>query len=91
MPFSEPFEVYFNPAEFGVTALLRGSTPVNGIFDAAYLEPLGNSVEGVAPVFSCAFPGAVQGDSLTISGSAYVIRGVEPDGTGLFLWRLERQ
>ncbi len=94
MPFAEALAPFFNPAEFGVAALYNGATTVNGIFDAAYLEPLGNDVEGYGPVFQCAaasVPSAAHGDTFLISSVTYKVRGVEPDGTGVVLLRLEKQ
>lgn len=97
MPFAEALAPFFDPADFGIEAayLPLGSTddpvPVNGIFDKAYVDPLG-VVEGAAPVFTCAaasVPAVKHGDALTIDGTTYTVRGVEPDGTGVVLLRLE--
>ena len=93
MPFAEDLAPFFAPSDFGSAALWNGA-PVLGIFDRVYLEPIGNSVEGTSPVFQCpaaSVVGVAQGDTLTIAGDAYTVRGVEPDGTGLVLLRLEAQ
>jgi hypothetical protein len=33
--------------------------------------------------------GAVQGDTLTIDATAYIVRNIEPDGTGVTRLRLQ--
>lgn len=93
MAFAEDLDVFFSPADFAVAATLQG-VAVNGIFDEDYVEPLGNLVEGRAPVFTCAAaaaPAAAQGQTLVIGARTFKVRGVEPDGTGLVLLRLEEQ
>lgn len=93
MPFAENFALFFKTADFASAATLAGA-PVNGIFDAAYLEPLGNIVEGVGPAFTCAaadVPAVAQGQTLVVNATTYKVRGVEPDGTGVVLLRLEKQ
>jgi hypothetical protein len=35
-------------------------------------------------------PGAAQGDAVTVGATAYAVRGVQPDGTGMTLLLLER-
>jgi hypothetical protein len=80
--------------DFAVVALYNGATPVSGIFDAAYEEPLGNDVEGYGPTFQCAaadVAGVTQGKTLVINAGTYKVRGVKPDGTGLMLLKLEAQ
>lgn len=94
MPLTEDLSVFFDPTAFGVTAILNNSISVNGLMDLAYAEPLGNLVEGSTPVFTCAAidVGTVaHGASLTVSGRDYKVVGVEPDGTGIVVLRLERQ
>jgi hypothetical protein len=90
----EPVATYFDPAFFGIAATYNGSATVNGILDLAYYEPLGNVAEGSAPVFTCAaadVPSVAHGDTLVIGARTYKVCGVEPDGTGIVLLRLERQ
>jgi hypothetical protein len=92
--FAEDLAGFFEVADFAVAALYNGATTVNGILDLAYLEPLGNTVEGSAPVFTCAaasVPAAAHGDTLVVAGRTYKVQGVEPDGTGVVLLRLELQ
>lgn len=94
MAFAEDLAPFFSTSDFAVSALYNGATTVNGILDLAYLEPLGNAVEGSAPVFTCAaadVPVVAQGDTLAIGAATYKVRGVEPDGTGIVVLRLEKQ
>jgi len=88
----EDLDAYFDPDEFGVTARwsFNGSL-VNGIFDAAYVDPLG-LFEGSAPVFiarASAFDDDLaQGQTLRIDSTTYTIAEVRPDGTGVVTVRL---
>jgi hypothetical protein len=94
MPFTEDLSVFFDPLMFGVTAVFNGTTSVNGLMDLAYAEPLGNLEQGSAPVFTCAASDVgpvAHGDSLVAAGRTYKVCGVEPDGTGIVLLRLELQ
>jgi hypothetical protein len=95
MAFTEDLTVFFNPADFAVAALYNGAITVNGIFYAEYVEALGaNVVAGTGPVFQCAaadLPAIAQGDTLVIGATTYKVVGIEPDGTGLLLLKLERQ
>lgn len=91
MAFTENLAPFFATGDFAVPATLQG-VAVNGIFDAEYREPLGGLVEGHAPIFQCAaaqIPSVTTGQTLIVNGSSYTVRGVEPDGTGVTLLRLE--
>jgi hypothetical protein len=79
-------------ADFGVVATWSGVGQVTGIFDAAYIDPLGQ-FEGSAPVFHAAsadLEGIEQGDTLTVDDVVYTVVEVQPDGTGMVLVRLRR-
>lgn len=95
MPFVEDLAPFFEETEHGTAALYDGATdPIFGIFDRAYLEAIGNFAEGTGPVYVCAaasVPGVAHSKALIISGTTYLVRGVEPDGTGVVLLRLEEQ
>lgn len=94
MPFTEDLTPFFETADFATAATYNGATTVNGIFDREYIEPLGNIVEGTAPVFMCALadlPSVDHDDTLLIGATTYKVKGVEPDGTGVVLLRLEKQ
>ena len=91
--FAEELAVFFDPADHGTEALYDGATvPINGIFDAEYVEPL--SIESSGPAYTCAaadVPGVAHGDPLVINGTTYLVRGVKPDGTGVVVLKLEEQ
>lgn len=90
MAFTEPIAGFFGTDGFAVSATLAG-VAVTGIFDAAYYEPLGE-VQGRQPMFmlpTASAPSAVHGQSLVIGATTYTVRGVEPDGTGVTVLRLE--
>lgn len=94
MAFTEDLSAFFDVAGFAVAALYQGVTTVDGIFDADYAEPLGNIAEGRSPVFiyrSADLPSVAHGHTLVINATTYLVRGVEPDGTGVTLLRLEEQ
>ena len=93
MAFAEDLAPFFATSDFGSAATI-GAATVNGILDTAYLEPLGNAVQGNAPVFLCRtadVASIAHGTSIVIAGVTYKVRGVEPDGTGVTLLRLEKQ
>lgn len=94
MAFVEDLRPFFDTAGFAITATFKGTITVNGLLDLAYIEPLGNTVEGRAPIFTCAeadIPAVAHGDTLDAAGRNYKVVGVEPDGTGVVVLRLERQ
>lgn len=83
-------DVFMRTADFAEVAL-AGATPINGIFDNGYGDALG--VSGSTPVFTCKSSDATglsPGTStLTIRSSSYLVVGVEADGTGVTLLRLQ--
>lgn len=84
----EDFAAYF--ADFGVPATLNGVI-VRGIFDNAYGESF-SLVASSSPVFRLPSSIAVAtGQTLVIAATTYTVVGVEPDGTGLTVLRLEKQ
>lgn len=92
MAFTEPIAGFFNTADFAVTGTLAGVS-VTGIFDNGYFEPFGE-VEGRQPTFvlpTASASSVAQGQSLVIGAATYKVRGVEPDGTGVTVLRLELQ
>lgn len=93
MPFTESIADFFQTGDFATAATWSvGSATKNVIFDADYLEPLGNLVEGAQPVAvarAADFPAVAHGQTLTINGTVYTIRGVEPFDAGLVRLRLE--
>ena len=92
MAFTEPIASFFGTDDFAVTATLAGVS-VTGIFDNGYAEPFGE-VEGRQPTFllpTASAPIVAHGQSLVIGAATYKVRGVEPDGTGVTLLKLELQ
>ena len=92
MAFTENFAPFFSTSDFAVTGTLAGS-PVTGIIDAQYIEALGD-VEGRQPVFllpTASAPSVAHGQVLVVGAKTYKVRGVESDGTGVTLLRLEEQ
>jgi hypothetical protein len=90
--FTEPLAAFFDTDGFAVSATLAGVS-VTGIFDNEYYEPMGE-VQGASPVFTlptASASTAAHGQSLVIGATTYKVRGVEPDGTGVTLLRLEKQ
>lgn len=95
MAFAENLAPYFNTAEFADSATLDG-TSVNGIFDGEYTDPL--DVESSGPVFTlptASSSSAAHGQTLVIAtghgAGTYKVRGVQPDGTGVTVLKLEKQ
>lgn len=97
MAFTEDLSEFFDTTYgFAVTATYNGSTSVNGIFDAEYFEPDAGfaGVQSSQPVFLCRtadVSSATHGQVLVVNSATYHIAGVEPDGTGLTLLKLEKQ
>lgn len=94
MAFTENLAPFFSISDFAVAALWKGTTSVNGIFDNGYLEAIAGVTEGSAPTFTCSaadVPSVAHGDALVVNAASYQVRGVEPDGTGVVLLRLEAQ
>ena len=90
MPFTEDMTAFFSTAEFA-TAATVGGVAVNGIFDNAYAMAMG-FVAGTSPallVASASVPSAAVGDAVTLGAVSYTVAGVEPDGTGVTLLRLQ--
>lgn len=88
MPFAEDLALFTDPADFGVaasyTAAGEAAATVNGIFDREWSNELG--MEGSGPLFRCAaadVPNVAHGDELVVGGVSYVVKGVNPDGTGM--------
>lgn len=94
--FSESLGVFFDVATgFAVNATYQGSTiPV--ILDSAYSgvdqgQVLIDAMDTQVLVQDSLVPTVRQGHLLTIGTTVYKVTGVEPDGTGLSVLRLEKQ
>ena len=86
--------IFFNVDDFGVAATYNGGT-VNGIFDNEFFEADAGGMVAVAiqqPRFLCRtsdVSAAAEGDGIVINSVSYVIRVVQPDGTGMTTLVLE--
>lgn len=92
MTFTEPLDVFF--ADFGETAIWKGSVSVTVLFDDGFNLSAG-LVESTGPavqVKADAVDGIAHGDAFRVHSTNYLVRGIEPDVTGEMLTlRLERQ
>lgn len=92
----------FDPEEHGVEVRwapqIGAPSIVAGIFDGEYISveiaAEGDvGVDSVTPMLWIAdeaMPGVAEGDSLRISDLNYIVRSVQPDGTGTTALQLER-
>lgn len=77
--------------DFGVDATL-GGVAVRVIFDSPFAQAFNGMISGNGPqAIAPASVNAARGQSLVIGAKAYVVTGVEPDGMGLVLLRLDEQ
>jgi hypothetical protein len=86
----DDLDTFLDTADFAEIAL-SGATPINGIFDNGYASAMG--MAGSGPTFTCKSSDATSlnpgTSTLTIRSSSYLVVGVEADGTGMTLLRLE--
>ena len=87
MPFTEDLDAFLDPVNGVATAATYdGATPVNVIFDHAYLEQL--DIAGTRPAAlgkASVFPAAAVGKTLLIGGTLYTIKGRELIDDGAFV------
>jgi hypothetical protein len=91
--------IFFDADDFGVTASYTPSggvaADVKGIFDHEFYEADAGGSVGFAieqPIFTCRtsdVSSAAEGDAITINSTAYTIRVVRNDGTGVTVLALE--
>lgn len=77
-------------ADFGVSVTIGGVAGI-GIFDNAYAQALGFTA-GTSPVLivkAADVPAVAQGDAVVVATLNFTVAGIEPDGTGLALLRLQ--
>ena len=96
---ADELAVFFGVDDFGTAATYTpsggSSTTVNGIFDNEFFEADAGGMVAVAiqqPRFQCRtsdVSAAAEGDAITINSVAYIIRVVQPDGTGVTTLVLE--
>lgn len=91
MAFTEDLTVFF--ADFGVTATPDVGADVTVIFDRAHIEMMGGDISGTRPVALAVSADVSSWTSnstrLAIGGTTYILRDIQPDGTGLSLLLLE--
>jgi len=89
--FSENLSNFFNANELADNATI-GAATVAGILDNQFVDILG--IEAMRPVFTTdesEVSTITHGDSLIIKGLSYKVAGIQPDGTGLTSFILEKQ
>ena len=74
--------------DWGQSATLPAGTQIQGIFDDKYLgiDANGMVVEADSPIFVCRESDVASlsnGDSITIGTTAYIVRTIKPDGSGM--------
>lgn len=79
--------------DFGVDAQTPNGV-LRGVFDNGYGQALNNLVDGSVPTFHCASADLpplrlALNDIINITAASYRVVGIEPDGTGLSVLRLE--
>lgn len=85
MAMTEDLSVFFDQYDHAVSAVLDGGDPFSVIFENQYAE----AFDGIAtrqPAItapSVAFNLADTTSRLTVAGSTYRVRSVQPDGTGI--------
>ena len=90
--------VFLNPDEFGVEVTWAGAAgpiaalPQTGTLLIGAIDGPDTQVrEATIVVREADLPaGHDQGDDVTLNGVAYVVRSIEPDGTGMAVVRLEK-
>lgn len=88
--FVENIDEFLSTADFAIAVTIGGS-PVNAIFDDAYQDDL--EVEGSVPTLWCktaALPAIAHGTAVVVNSVSYRISGIQPDGTGVTVLRLQR-
>jgi hypothetical protein len=88
--YAEDLDTFLNGADFAETAM-AGATPIVGIFDNGHAASF--DIAGSTPTFTCKSSDATSlnpgTSTLTIRSSSYLVVGVEDDGTGIALVRLQ--
>jgi hypothetical protein len=88
MSLTEDLAPFF--VDFGVTATLSSGAAVRGIFDNGFVDAFGVSETEKAFTAATAEVSALAyGNTVTISGTAYTVAELQPDGTGMTRVRLK--
>lgn len=77
-------------SDFAIDLTVNGQ-PARGIFDNGFASAFTGMIDGTSPVLHLlsAIP-VSRGDTVIISAAAYIVTGVEPDGTGVTQLRLDK-
>lgn len=80
--------------DFGVAAKLGTEQTVTGLFDREYVGTGEPAVDDFGPAFTLASADVTTheiaiGSTLEVEGEDFVVRSVQPDGTGMTVLRLE--
>lgn len=84
MAFVENSSDFINDDTPGYVLATVGGVPVGGLFDDAYLDPLGMS--GSQPALLCASADvstAIHGTAVVVDLVNYTVASIQPDGTGM--------
>jgi hypothetical protein len=90
MAFNEDLAAFFT--DFAETVIVAGVSGA-ALFDDGFATVLDGTVATSGPqltVRQSDFPGAQVGVAVTVRSVGYTIVGIEPDGTGVAVLRLER-
>lgn len=75
--------------DFAIDLTVDG-VAVRGVFDRPYAAAFGGMVNGSGPqVFVPSETVVARGDAVVIAGASFTVVGIEPDGTGITLLRLD--
>lgn len=82
---------FFSVQDFAQPVTRGGGRQFNAIFDAQYQEGLG--IAGSGPALTCATEDVRdmrRDEQVTIEAGKFRVVGIEPDGTGITVLRLQR-
>lgn len=90
MAFTEDLGAFFSDFAEAVTI---GGTPGVAIFDDGFRSVLDDGIATTGPALTIQqsdFPPSLVGAAVVVRQTSYSVVGVEPDGTGVAVLRLER-
>lgn len=90
MAFTEDLAVFINADTPGYVLATVGGVGVGALFDNGFssaFDIAGSGPRITLPAASA--PSAALGDAVTVSGVSYTITGIEPDGLGLVVLKLQ--
>ena len=90
MSFTENLADFIHSDTPGYVVATVGGSSVGALFDNGFssaFDIAGSGPRITLPTSSA--PSAALGDAVTVSGVSYTVAGIEPDGTGLTVLRLQ--